>query len=69
MLDQKDVTVEFEILSVSERMGIAKRNANFTKISSGEHLTYEGIYQVFLDKAGKCTEFREWFNFKINENI
>lgn len=49
---------------MDDNVGIVKWNATFTRISSGEKVEMEGIYQVSLDKYGKCTKFHQWFNTK-----
>jgi len=64
VLDLKDVIVSFEILCVTEKFGIVKWSSEATQTSTGKIFIYQGIYQVYLNDKGECTEFREWFNLK-----
>ncbi len=63
VLNQKDLNLEITSLGVIDNTGYARWKATFTLINTENKLRYEGIYQVLLNNKGKCTEFREWFNF------
>jgi hypothetical protein len=62
--EQRDVNVEFEILSISDRTSIVRWHATFTRVASNQKVELEGIAQVFLNNNGKCVRFREWWNRK-----
>ncbi|HUD05260.1 MAG TPA: nuclear transport factor 2 family protein [Patescibacteria group bacterium] len=64
VLDQDDIKVTYEILSLENNIGIAHWHATFTRLSSGEKAELDGIYKVILDENGKCTEFHQWYNSK-----
>lgn len=64
VLKQENISVSYKILSANEKVGIAKWQATFTRLPSKETVAMEGIFQVSLDKQGKCTEFHQWFNSK-----
>jgi len=42
------------------RRGIARWWVSFDV--PGEGIDLEGIFLVTLDEAGRCTDFREWWN-------
>lgn len=60
--NQKDITVTYEIITVTEQFGIAHWNAKFTRLPSEEKAHLDGIYKVFLDENNLCTEFHQWYN-------
>lgn len=62
--DHKDLNLSYEIIIVNEKFGIAHWHATFTRIRSNESVKMDGIYQVFLNEDGKCTEFHQWYNSK-----
>ncbi len=59
---QKDITVSYEILTVTESFGIAHWNARFTRLPSGVQAHLDGIYKVSLNDENLCTEFHQWYN-------
>jgi hypothetical protein len=64
VLDQDDIAVTYEILSVENNIGIAHWSATFIRLPSKEKAELDGIYKVSLDENGKCTEFHQWYNSK-----
>lgn len=60
--NQKDITVSYEILVVTESFGIAHWNAKFTRLPSGTQAHLDGIYKVSLNDKNLCTEFHQWHN-------
>jgi len=64
ILNQENISFSYKILSVNKNMGMAKWDATFTKLPSKEKASFQGIFQVILDKEGKCIEFHQWFNTK-----
>ncbi len=64
VLNQENISVSYEILSIHENLGIAHWTAKFTRIPSGNKANLDGIFKVSLDENGKCTEFHQWYNSK-----
>ena len=58
--NQKDVTFDFDILSVSDNVGIANWKVTRTLLPSNEKQFIDGIFQVSLNKHGLCTYFKQW---------
>lgn len=64
VLNQENISVSYEILSINENMGIAQWHATFTRLPSKEQAVLDGIFKISLNKQGKCTEFHMWYNSK-----
>lgn len=64
VLNQENISVSYEILSINKNVGIAHWSATFTRIPSKENATLDGIFKITLNKQGKCTEFHQWYNSK-----
>lgn len=64
VLKQEGISFSYEILSVNEEFGIAKWSATFTRLPSKERFKLDGIFKVYLDENGNCTEFHQWYNSK-----
>ena len=62
--NHKDISMKYEILSLTGNVGIAKWSAVFKRLSEETSTELEGIYLVKLDSQGKCTEFHQWYNSK-----
>jgi len=62
---QKDITVSYEIIVVTEEFGIAHWSATFTRIPTGERAHLDGIYKVSLNDKNLCTEFHQWYNSNL----
>ncbi|MCL5970417.1 MAG: hypothetical protein M1450_02880 [Patescibacteria group bacterium] len=67
ILDQDNIKVDYQILSVQNDLGLAQWSASFDRLSSKEKAELSGIFAVKLNKEGKCTEFCMWFNSKQNQ--
>ena len=65
---QKDTKYEFEILAVTPAYGIAHFTLSLRSLETGAPNYYEGIFQVFLDSAGRCTLFKEWYHYSEKPN-
>lgn len=63
---QRDIEFSYEIISVNQKVGIAKWLASFTRLPSGIKDTLDGIYVVKLDNNGLCKEFHQWWVVKPN---
>lgn len=64
VLDHKDISVSYKILSIDNNVGFAHWNAKFKRIYSNENAELDGIYMVTLNEKGLCTEFHQWYNTK-----
>jgi len=64
VLNQENISVSYEILSINENVGIARWIATFTRLPSKEKATLDGIFKISLNEQGKCTEFHQWYNSK-----
>lgn len=62
VLNQEDIYISYQILSTNENTGIAQWHATFTRLSSKKKSELDGIFQVSLDKQGRCIEFHQWYN-------
>ena len=61
---QKDITFDFDIIGITNGIGIAHWQASFTRVPSEIRDTLDGVFTVKLDSAGLCTEFRMWWVVK-----
>ncbi len=61
---QKDIKFQYDIVSFSMTVNIAHWSAEFTRTKDNSRVALDGIFIVKLDKAGKCTEFRQWWVIK-----
>jgi len=52
---------DYEVLAVSEELGIARWLSSVDVPGEGRRLLYDGVFAVAL-RDGRCTEFREWWN-------
>jgi len=59
---EQDLRFEYEIVVVTDEIGIARWMAS-SRFPSDERLVrYDGIFAVRLDDDLRCREFREWWN-------
>jgi ketosteroid isomerase-like protein len=59
---EQDLRFEYEILVVTDEIGIARWMAS-SRFPNDERLVrYDGIFAVRLDEDLRCGEFREWWN-------
>ena len=61
---QKDIEFSFDILAVTEHVGVAHWSAAFTRLPSGTRSELDGVYTARLDERGLCVEFHQWWNAK-----
>lgn len=61
-LNQKDISMSYEIITITDDFGLAHWNAKFTRLPSGEQAHLDGIYKVMLNDKNLCTEFHQWYN-------
>lgn len=61
---QAEVNFTYDIIAVSEEVGVAHWRVSFIQKPEQEHVTLDGIFVVKLNDNGQCTEFREWWHAK-----
>jgi hypothetical protein len=62
--NHKQLSIDYKVISFQNNVGIATAESTFTLIDTKVRVEMKGIWFVILDKEGKCTEFRQWFNMK-----
>jgi hypothetical protein len=58
---ETDYRFDYELLAVTDELGIARWMASADVPDEGRRLLYDGVFAVALSD-GLCTEFREWWN-------
>ncbi len=60
--NQKDITYSFDIICYSQEVCIInwKMNRVFINGSKESKQSIDGIFQISLDKEGKCNFFKQW---------
>lgn len=58
---------EIKILTTTEAFGIAHFRLTLTRLNTGEHMEYVGVFQVFLNESNECTSFQEWYHTRTVE--
>lgn len=61
---QKDISFSYELITTTDNIGVAHWNAKFTRTPSMIKVEIDGIFKITLDANGKCTEFRQWYNYR-----
>lgn len=56
------VTFDYEVIAVTDTIGVARWLATHSYPSEGKRFRYDGIFEVALDGDGRSTSFREWWN-------
>lgn len=59
---QKDVQFSSQVLAVGEDFGIARWQAKFVRVPSGNQVSLDGVLLASFDEQGKCKVFREWWH-------
>lgn len=58
--NQKDIEYKFEILTCNEETCIINWQMTRTMTEGNIKQEIDGIFQISLDKDGKCTYFKQW---------
>lgn len=58
--NQKHVTFDFEIINVSDDIGVANWKVTRTILPSNIKQKIDGIFLVSLNEEGFCTLFKQW---------
>lgn len=61
---QEDVHFRYEVLAVSEYLGVARWQTNFVRIPSRARVNLDGIFVAAIDAEDRCTVFKEWWHRK-----
>ena len=59
---EKDIYFWYEILTQSDRFGMAHWRASFEIVPQELKTRLDGIFLIQLDASGKCTALREWWH-------
>jgi hypothetical protein len=62
ILKQEAISVQYEVESIYENVGLAHWHAAFTRLPGKEKVELDGIFKVVINTEGKCIEFRQWYN-------
>ena len=62
--DQRDVTFESSVISVSGNTGVAHWSATFKLASKDTTVTLDGVFVLEFDASGQCKSLREWWHVK-----
>ncbi len=58
--NQKDITYQYEIVAYNNDFGIINWKMTRTMLSNNVKQEIDGIFQIALNKEGKCTYFKQW---------
>ena len=58
----KEKEASYEVLSISDNLGIARWQSKFTDVNSGKRLALDCVFLVEFDDNDKCSVFREWWH-------
>lgn len=64
---QENVQFNYDILVVSDTIGIANWQVSFIQKPHMTKVHLDGIFAVKLNEGGICTEFREWWHSQHEE--
>jgi hypothetical protein len=59
---QRDIQFGYEVLAVTQEMGIARWSASFVIVPQGFETRLDGIFVIALDAGGRCRSLREWWH-------
>lgn len=61
----KDKTADFQILAIDGSRGLARWQATFVQIASGDRIALDCLFLVDFDERQKCRVFREWWHRQV----
>ena len=67
--NQKDIEYSYEILAENEENGSIHFRLTRTVLPAGNRVEMDGIFQVSLDEAGRCTYFKQWRSVREIQHI
>jgi len=56
------ISFRYDVLALSEELGIAHWQATFIRTPPGLATKLDGIFVIRLNAEGKCTSLREWWH-------
>lgn len=59
---QADITFHARVLAVLGTTAIAKWDAEFTRVPSGQRIELDGMFVLVFNDRGECMELREWWH-------
>jgi len=59
---QRDIQFGYEVLAVTEKLGIARWWASFVIVPQELQTKLGGIFVIALDAGGRCRSLREWWH-------
>lgn len=59
---QRDIRFSYQVLAVTDSMGIARWRADFTRLPDGAQVRIEGVLTAEFSDATHCRIFREWWH-------
>jgi hypothetical protein len=59
---ENEISFGYEILAVTQQLGIAHWHASFVRTPPGLPTKLDGIFVISLDAGGKCSLLREWWH-------
>ncbi len=63
MHSQEQIQFNYEVLAVTQDIGIAHWWASFVHISSKTKVKLDGIFIVSLDAERRCKDLRQWWHW------
>ncbi len=60
--NHSNVRFGYEILVVTEDLGVAKWYAEFLRTPPGIHVQLDGVFVISLDANCRCASLREWWH-------
>lgn len=58
--NQKDVSFGYEIINITEKLGIVNWKVSRTKLPSNQKEFIDGIFLISLNTDGLCNFFKQW---------
>jgi hypothetical protein len=59
---QEQISFRYDILAITQDVGISRWWASFTRVPSKVRVKLDGVFVVTFDAHNLCTEFREWWH-------
>lgn len=64
----KDKESSHEIVAIHGNLGVARWQARFSQINSGQRIALDCIFLVEFDENRKCQLFQEWWHSQVLES-
>ena len=63
--NQKEVSFNYEIISITEKIGVVNWKVSRIKLPSNQKELIDGIFLISLNAEGLCNLFKQWRATKI----